>query len=154
MELYLLRHGDYARVPGLKDADCPLSGEGRARMEREAAGAARLGVRPGLVLSSPLRRARETAGIMAAALGSEAAEDARLAPGFDARALADLVLEQGDRPALMLVGHAPDLAEAIGACTGARAEMRKGSLARIDLENPRTLAGVLAWLLPAEALAR
>jgi phosphohistidine phosphatase len=152
MELYLLRHGDYARVSGLKDADCPLSGEGRALMEREAAGAARLGVRPGLILSSPIRRAQETARIMAAALGAEVADDARLAPGFDSAALADIVLEQGDRPALMLVGHAPDLADAIRACTGGRAEMRKGSLARIELENPRSLAGVLAWLLPSEAL--
>jgi phosphohistidine phosphatase len=153
MELYLLRHGDYAKKPGVSDASCPLSPEGRASMERTAAAAARLGVKPGLILSSPLARARQTADIMAGVLGAPVTTDPRLAPGFGPEALADIVLEQRDRGSVMLVGHAPDLADAVAACAGGRVRMGKGTLARVELESPRSLAGTLAWLLPTEALA-
>jgi phosphohistidine phosphatase len=152
MELYFLRHGDYAKKPGLKDAECPLSEQGIELMEREAAFMARLGVRPDLVLTSPLLRARQTAEIVARGLGLAGAHvvEARLGPGFGSKALEDILLERRDCAALMLVGHAPDLADAISACTGGGVEMKKGSLARVDIGNPRSLSGSLAWLLPPQ----
>jgi phosphohistidine phosphatase len=153
MELYFLRHGDYAKKTGLKDAECPLSEQGAALMEREASFIARLGVRPDLVLTSPLLRARQTAEIMARGLGLSSAPvvDARLGPGFGSKALGDILLERRDSAVLMLVGHAPDMSDAIGACIGGSGvEMKKGSLARVDIGNPRSPSGALVWLLPPQ----
>ena len=69
MELYLLRHGiaESAR-PGMKDAERALTEEGRVKLRRVLKRAKEAGVEPDLILSSPYRRATETADLAAAAL--------------------------------------------------------------------------------------
>ncbi|HET9599219.1 MAG TPA: histidine phosphatase family protein, partial [Anaeromyxobacteraceae bacterium] len=70
--LYLVRHGESAGNvdPALRRGDDPpLTERGRAQAARAAAALAGKGVRA--VFSSPLRRARETAGAIAAAAGVE-----------------------------------------------------------------------------------
>ncbi len=154
MEIYFLRHGEYQKKAGHKDAECPLSENGGAQMEREASFLARLGIRPDLVISSPLARARQTAEIVARPLGLRDAivVDERLAPGFGPKELGHILQEHGGSASLMLVGHEPDFSKIIAACTGGRVECRKGSLARVDLGTPTALQGVLAWMLPPEVL--
>ncbi|MBV8904023.1 MAG: histidine phosphatase family protein, partial [Acidobacteriia bacterium] len=70
MELYLLRHGiaENGR-PGLKDADRALTAEGKDKLKRVLVRARGAGVEPGVILSSPYRRALETAQIAAESLG-------------------------------------------------------------------------------------
>ena len=156
MEIYFLRHGDYQKKPGMKDAECPLSEQGLSQMEREAISIAGLGLRLDLIITSPLVRARQTAEIIARPLRLPNAPlaDDRLAPGFDAGALARILQEHAAATAIMLVGHEPDFSRTISACTGGgRVECRKGSLARVDIGKPSPLEGVLAWLLPPDVLA-
>src|SRR5690348_7743583 len=70
MEIYLLRHGIAASAkPGTKDADRALTEEGREKLARVLKRAKGAGVDPDLILSSPLRRAMETAEQAAQALG-------------------------------------------------------------------------------------
>ena len=69
MKLYVTRHGETelnasGRVSGLDDV--PLTGRGRAQAEALARAAQGKGI--DLVITSPLRRARETAATVAAAL--------------------------------------------------------------------------------------
>jgi probable phosphoglycerate mutase len=67
---HLLRHGRTEHTPERRYSgrnDLPLSLTGRAEAEAAAARAGELGI--GAVVASPLRRARETAEIVAAALG-------------------------------------------------------------------------------------
>jgi phosphohistidine phosphatase SixA len=57
--------------------------------------------------------------------------------------------------AIMLVGHEPDFSQTIGALTGGRVVVKKGGLARVDLQpDSGALAGDLVWLIPPKVLIR
>lgn len=156
MELYLLRHahaGDPAKWTG-DDARRPLTAKGRGQAERLGRLLAGLGLRPDAIVSSPLARADETAAIVADALGVTVATDDRLAPGFDGLALDGLIHDLGRPVRLVVVGHDPDLSELLAELVGTRAaSLRKGALARVDLEpdDPEGTA-VLRWLVPPDLL--
>jgi phosphohistidine phosphatase len=156
--IYFLRHGK-AAPRGTWEGDDglrPLTPEGEALMRREAAGLRRLGVAPDAIVTSPLVRARETAAIVAEALGvhDRLFEDARLAHGFDARCLERIAAARPEATDLMVVGHEPEfsatIAELIG---GGFVDIKKGGLARVDVSGPGLEDGVLAWLLTPALLA-
>jgi phosphohistidine phosphatase len=158
MEIYFLRHGDAGAAEGWKgsDAERPLSKEGAARMEKEAAAIARLRPTLDMILTSPLVRARQTAEIVARKLRLTQAliVEERLAPGFAAADLKRILKERRASRGLLLVGHEPDFSRVISACIGGGSvECRKGSLIRVDMDDPASLSGVLVWLLPPGALA-
>jgi phosphohistidine phosphatase len=135
------------------DAGRPLTKEGIAKMRVGARAMHRLGLRLDVVLSSPLVRARETAAIVARELGLELQLDEKLAPGCDITQLFALLGEQRAAERVMLVGHEPDFSSVIGALTGgSRVLMKKGGLARVDIEQLEQGAGALVWLLPPRVL--
>jgi phosphohistidine phosphatase len=158
MELYFLRHGEAAQQGDWDggDDERPLSREGTTRMKREAAaiGGMKLGIE--LIVTSPLVRARQTADIVARELHlrESLVIDDRLAPGFGRDAFAQVLKKYSSRKTLMLVGHEPDFSEVIAACIGGgRIECKKGGLARVDIDDPSSLHGVLVWLIPPRVLA-
>src|SRR5579884_3785801 len=64
MEIYLLRHGIAEDpAPGTTDADRALTAEGRKKLRTVMDAAFDAGVCPALVITSPLRRAVQTAEI-------------------------------------------------------------------------------------------
>ena len=155
MELYFLRHGIAADAgpTGLGDADRPLTKEGIAKMQAGARGMRRLGLRLDALLSSPLVRAHETAAIVARVFGLELQLAEKLAPGCDLAQLFALLGEYRAAERLMLVGHEPDFSSLIGALTGgSNVLMKKGGLARVDIERLEQGIGTLAWLLPPRVL--
>jgi len=94
------------------------------------------------ILTSPAARARETAEILAAATGAPLEVSPALASGrSDGRALLRLAAETGAGAAL--VGHNPELAEAVILAAGREEEVKPGAIAALDL-----LPGgpALAWL--------
>jgi phosphohistidine phosphatase len=155
--LYLLRHadaGDPAAWAG-SDDERPLSKRGRKQARRLGRHLADLGADIDAVLTSPKVRAADTAKVVAKAIGVKAAEDVRLAGGFDAAGLGALLGElDGSATSAMLVGHDPDLSEVASWLTDAPLALRKGALARIDLAGRDVAAGsgTLRWLLPPDAL--
>jgi len=159
MDVYFLRHGDAGAAGAWKgrDDERPLSKEGAAQMEKVAATMALLRLHVDMILTSPLLRARQSAEIVARKLhllDSLLAEE-RLAPGFGAAQLEKILADHRDRAALLLVGHEPDFSRVISACAGgARVTCGKGSLARVIIDDAASLQGILAWLVPAEVLAR
>jgi phosphohistidine phosphatase len=158
MEIYFLRHGDAGTAEGWKgsDAERPLSKEGAARMEREAAAVAELRPTLDAILTSPLVRARQTAEIVAKRLrlAKVLVLDERLAPGFGPAELEEILEERRASRGLMIVGHEPDFSRVISACIGGGAvECKKGSLIRVDMDDISSLTGVLVWLLPPRVLA-
>jgi phosphohistidine phosphatase len=158
MEIYFLRHGDAVKTSSGKggDGERLLSTEGAARMKREAGAIASLRLGLQLIVTSPLVRARQTAQIVAQALGmlDACAIDERLAPGFGPEALLSILREHRAATALLLVGHEPDFSQTIAACIGGgRVQCGKGGLARVDLDDPDSIRGALAWLLPRRVLA-
>jgi phosphohistidine phosphatase len=159
MDVYFFRHGDAGAAGAWKgrDEERPLSKAGAAQIEGEAAAMARLRVHVDMILTSPHLRARQTAEIVARRLHQldSLASEERLAPGFGPAQLEKILAEHRDRAALLLVGHEPDFSKVISACAGgARVTCGKGSLARVIIDDAASLQGILAWLVPAEVLAR
>ncbi|HKU67300.1 MAG TPA: phosphohistidine phosphatase SixA [Candidatus Baltobacteraceae bacterium] len=157
MKLYFLRHGVAADTDGWKgsDAERPLTDEGRKSMEREAKALANLNLAPDVILTSPLVRAKQTAEIVAGRLHRDdrVIEDVHLAEAFDVNVLGQLLRKHGDAQAVMLVGHEPDFSRTIGELTGgARVDLKKGGLARVDLSDASSTSGELVWLIPPKVL--
>lgn len=162
MNLILMRHGDALDVgaPGVRrDADRPLSATGRRVTAAVAQGLADRGVRPDLVLSSPLVRAAQTAEIVARECGGIPVHpcDALAPGGSPADVTVSVRLSAG--ACVVAVGHMPDLSELaaylIDAGTGARLVFRKSGVCAITFEGaPRGAAGQLEWLAPPEWIAR
>jgi phosphohistidine phosphatase len=156
MKLYFLRHGQAGSRQDWQEDDSkrPLTVEGKKRMQREAAAVWRLDPSLDVIISSPLVRALQTAEIVAKARGSAVrlVTDGRLAPGFGPERLRAIVAEHRNAKGLMLVGHEPDLSETISQVTGGRIVMKKGALACVEVEDPSSLEGTLAWLIPPKVL--
>lgn len=111
-----------------------------------------------LVVSSPLPRARQTADAVAEAFGKHATlqQDERLAPGMTTDTASEVILEFGKKaPALMLVGHAPDLGELasylIGGKEGA-VEMRKAAIVCFETVRAGLGGSALRWLINPKCL--
>src|SRR4051812_12346816 len=69
MQIYLLRHGIAEDAkPGQPDSERALTGEGRDKLRRVLKRARSAELDPGVILSSPYRRAVETAAVAAEVL--------------------------------------------------------------------------------------
>ncbi len=166
MRLLLFRHGpaeerENWRARGGSEARRPLTADGRRRTRAAARGLARLVEVPGRVATSPLTRARQTAAVLARALGAgapevqrflapSAAPDAAL-PWLSGRAAA------GDR-LVAVVGHEPhlgELASLLLAGEGSFVRFRKAGAALLDLgDRPGPGKARLLWLLEPSSLRR
>jgi phosphohistidine phosphatase len=127
MQLVLLRHGEALAGGPFADADRPLTSGGAETLERVGRGLARVGVAPAWVLASPALRCRQSAEILAAALGVPAAHQrvaAELAVGEPVERLWDPLAAHADAAALLVVGHEPQLAAAARVLLGGRAAVR------------------------------
>ena len=127
MRLILVRHAKAAS--GEPDEARPLTSEGH---EAALALGEQLGsLRPDAVLSSPLLRARQTAGPIAAVAGVELEIDGRLAPGATLEELRATVAGHGET--VVVVGHEPDCGLIVEALTGAPHGFRPGDYAEVEL---------------------
>lgn len=154
MQLYFLRHGvaDGSGWNG-DDFHCPLTPEGKARMEKSARTMEAMGLELDRIVSSPLTRALETAEIVAQRLGMTVAEDDRLAGGFGVDSLDQMLSDYGQEERIMLVGHEPSFSIVVGSLAGgAEVVCKKGSLARIDLDSFSPPHGRLIWMIPPRLL--
>ena len=134
----LIRHGRAEPQGSGGDAARRLTPEGRDRFAALARRLApRLPVRR--VVSSPYARARETADLLAAALDAEVEEDSRLGSGeSDGARLLALARRLG--PGVALVGHNPELAQALALAGGREVDVPPGTVGAIDTE------GRLLWV--------
>jgi phosphohistidine phosphatase len=152
LRIYFLRHGKaWSRADWHEDDDLrPLTDAGEAVVRAEGRAMKAMGLAPDAIVTSPLARARRTAEIVAAELGmsERLVEDRRLAYGFDARRLAEIVAREAPAASLMVVGHEPDFSATVAELTGGgRVDFKKGGLARVDVRGSQLDDGMLAWLL-------
>ena len=157
MQLYLLRHGIAEdRASTGRDADRRLTDEGRDKLRRVLERAHSVGVRPSLILSSPLRRALETAEIAGRELGYEGkiVRTPALAPESSPQNIWEAVRDYRDESAILLAGHEPLFSATVAYLLGSTREMvhfRKGALVSIDVQTLGAVpAGVLEWMLTAK----
>lgn len=155
MELYFLRHADAEDPkPGQPDAERKLTAKGVKATKAEAAGMKKLGLKVDVILTSPFVRARQTADIVAEALGmGKPVPEEHLASGCDLDGLAAALSRHPGHDAVMVVGHEPDFSAMIGQLVGGAAiDLKKGGLALVRLKQVAPGAGTLCWLLTPEHL--
>jgi phosphohistidine phosphatase len=160
MELYLLRHGiaeDFAATG--RDADRALTAEGKRKLRDLLKVAAQAGVQPSLILSSPYRRAKETAVIAAKALeyGDEIVESNGLIPNAHPQELWEEIRVHKSSAKLLVVSHEPLLSSATAVllnASGLHVDFKKGAILRIDIEGfSAQPSGILKWYLTPRLVA-
>lgn len=125
--IWLLRHAE--AEDGTPDDERALTEKGEDDARAAGAAMARLGIDLNACVSSPKRRALDTARLACEPFGVEPASDERLAGGpFDPREVAD----DDGAVDVLLVGHDPDFSLAVNNMTGAQVRLQKGALAGVD----------------------
>jgi len=154
MQIYLLRHGiaEDAR-PGHADSERALTGEGREKLRRVLKRARAAGVAPDLILSSPYRRAVETADVAIETLGYQGKVVRTPALLADASPI-DLweeIRSRHQEGSVLLASHEPLMSSLAAFLLGSPAlevDMKKGALVRVDCDRQGSQPkGVLKWML-------
>jgi phosphohistidine phosphatase len=160
VNLYILRHASAGtrRLNPLIDVKRPLDKEGKQQCLLIGSYLNALHVQFDLVISSPLKRALQTASLV----GTETGFDGKiqvseaLAPSAAVKDFSAMVAELGNHENVLLVGHNPNLPIFLTSLLGPRINirLRKGAIARVDctrkpgtlhwLVDPRILRGVYA----------
>jgi phosphohistidine phosphatase len=154
--IYLLRHGKAGSPLPANDEARELTKGGVAALRAAAPLWRRLNLRPDIVLTSPLVRARQTAELLCE--GIDAApplDDERLEPGAGWSEMARAIADHPDARRIMFVGHEPDLSRVAQHLSGAASvRMRKGGLACLEFPGvPEPGSGEIAWLLDPDLYA-
>jgi phosphohistidine phosphatase len=162
MRVILFRHGPAAGRDAVRwpdDADRPLTARGAKRTASAARGLARIEPRVGLVASSPLTRAEQTARIVTERCGlGDFETTGALAPGASYRKVLEWLRTHRDSGDVVLVGHEPDLGKLAGTLVfGAPTwlPLRKAGACAIEIDGdfqPGT--GRLVWFLQPKLLRR
>ncbi|MSQ62542.1 MAG: histidine phosphatase family protein [Betaproteobacteria bacterium] len=129
MELILWRHADAEE--GERDLERKLTGKGRKQAARVAQWLQHRLPSKFTLISSPARRARETAD----ALEARYKISDRLAPGAQFKDLIEAAGWPGHKGVLILVGHQPDFGRAAAALVSGRPSdwsVKKGGLWWLD----------------------
>jgi phosphohistidine phosphatase len=135
VRFYLVRHAAAEREPAHDDAARPLTPDGRAGFRAHAHALAG-SIRVALIATSPALRARETAALLAEVTGAPVVEEPALASGRSSGAEVLAVARRlGEGAAL--VGHNPELAEAIASASEEPVEVRPGTVAALELDGGR-----------------
>ena len=153
MIIYFVRHasaGESLSNPK-RDEKRPLDAEGIEQCGFVGRALAALNVQPDVIISSPLKRATQTASLLGNEIGFEA--KLLLEPAMRPEAsFADFrrMLEKyGKYEAIMVVGHNPSITDFLGkmiAKSGCEAQVdfKKGAIARVETERR---AAALNWFL-------
>jgi phosphohistidine phosphatase len=162
MKLYLLRHGiavDRIEAQSGSDWQRPLTKEGMKETRQVACALVKIGVEADVIVSSPLRRATETAEIIRDVLGKglEVQITEALAPGGTASDLYKFLKTFNQSEEIILVGHEPDMGRLAGTLlwTGPELSMpfKKAGVCRIDIVDiPPSSPGILKWFVTPKIL--
>jgi phosphohistidine phosphatase len=160
--VYLLRHGksDWGTLAA-EDAERPLSPRGRKAARLMGRYLSGLDQRPDRVISSPARRARETADLAmrSGAWSCPRDLDDRLYASSPPAVLEVIRACPDAIGRLLLTGHEPTWSELVALLSGgSRVKFPTAALARIDLavdrwSEARPGIGTLIWLIPPRVLA-
>ena len=160
MRIYVLRHGIAEDAPpGGSDAGRALTAEGKQKLRKVLACARESGVQPSLILTSPLKRAVQTAEIAASVLEVKRApiETRALLPSGSPLSVWSEIRAQSVEK-LLLAGHEPLLSAVVAfllGCPALRVDMKKAALVSIEMETPAAEPqGVLNWMITPKVAGR
>ena len=163
MDLYLMRHGvarERAAAAPHRDAERPLTRRGEKRVGQIARALGARGVSFDVILSSPLRRAKETAEIVAGVFkrGVQPVLSRNLRPGGSPAALLEeMATDHHKAASILIVGHEPYLSILISVMLSGRRDvaltMKKGSVCHLSVSSIRYgRCATLEWLMPPAQL--
>ena len=153
MIVYFLRHASAGKSVSNpeKDAARPLDEEGIEQCRYVGRVLAALEIGVDVVISSPLKRATQTASLVANELGHEGKlqiENA-LKPDAEYEDFRKMLQRYQKNEAVMVVGHNPSLSSFLSMATSRRGaddgiDLKKGAVARVEVDNK---SAVLQWCL-------
>ncbi len=163
MKLFLVRHAIAAQLSsgGLaSDVQRPLTEEGKLQMQMVAYGLKSLGIKPDVILTSPLLRTEQTTEILAAVLGGNNIIETTkaLAPGRSSSDVYQALKKYAAAKEVVLVGHEPNLSNLatalLWADTSFIMQFKKAGVCRIDITDvPPTSPGILKWLITPKIIS-
>lgn len=159
MIIYFLRHANAGdpKVDPVKDAKRPIDKLGIEQSHDVGRALAALDVTVDVIISSPLRRATQTAAVVSNELGHEEKIilDDALRPEAGFEQFKELLRRHSRRDSIMVVGHNPSMTEFLNKLliTGGMQhpiELKKGAVAKVEKE--RRSNAVLRWVFPPKVV--
>jgi phosphohistidine phosphatase len=152
MILYFLRHasaGQRKAAPS-EDEKRPLDKEGVRQCRHIGRLLAAMDFEVDVILSSPLKRATQTASLVANEVGYERKIeiDAALRPDASFVTFRRMLDKHAKQEGVMVVGHNPSITEFLSlvvtnGASDTAVDMKKGAIARVDMKGTRS--GLLIW---------
>ncbi|HEY1788732.1 MAG TPA: phosphohistidine phosphatase SixA [Verrucomicrobiae bacterium] len=158
MNIFILRHGIAVErgTEGFeRDSERPLTGKGKSQLRRSAGAMKRMKLRFDLVLSSPYKRARQTAEIVAEELKLKKRvrlSDTLKSENDPETMIAEIAKLKPVPENLLLVGHEPYLSHLISLLVSGDGNLaidfKKGGLCKLEMEKSGGARNAqLSWLL-------
>ena len=153
MILYFLRHASAGQhfINPKKDEKRALDAEGIEQCGFVGRALVALDVQVDVIVSSPLKRATQTASLVGNELGYEGKLqiEAGLRPAATLADFRKLLEKYARQEAIMVVGHNPNLSQFLGAVISdsgceASVDLKKGAVARVEM---RRSSGTLNWCI-------
>jgi phosphohistidine phosphatase len=163
MDLLLVRHADAGDARAFAatarpDDERPLSPRGEQQMRTAAIAIRELLPSCESIVSSPLRRAVQTAELLASAYGLPAPQATHaLVPDSPLPEFESWVRRFGETQAIAVVGHEPHLSSLatwlLTRVNGSRIDLKKGGVCLVQFAGPvHAGSGTLRWLLAPRQL--
>jgi phosphohistidine phosphatase len=158
MILYFLRHASAGEhlVNPKKDEKRALDKDGIEQCGYVGRALAALEAQVDVILSSPLKRATQTASLVGNEMGYEGKLqiETGLRPGASLADFRRMLEKYAKHESIMVVGHNPNLSQFLGAVISesgceASVELKKAAVARVDMRHS---SGTLQWCLTPKAL--
>ena len=164
MRIYLVRHA-IAENAGTSDYEDdslrPLTEKGREKMKKIADALKTLGVEPDLIVSSPYKRASQTASVLAKSLKykEEIAYSDSLVPMGKSDDMIGEINEKYSVDELMLVGHEPNLSTLASVLLAGTPDVsinfKKGGICCLSVDDLHyDRKAVLEWLITPKISTR
>ena len=134
-KLFLLRHAEAIREPGLADIDRPLTSQGQEQARKLADILLKNSLIPDLIITSTAVRALKTAEIVIKQIGYQSRIEKSLQL-YESDSLKHISVIQScakDESSVMIIGHNPVLEELLSSLTESQKHLSTGSLAELEL---------------------
>ncbi len=140
MKLYLMQHA--LAYSSAEDAERALNPEGIRQAKHSASGIKRLGLVFDLIMTSPKRRAKQTAALIAEEVRypySDIMTTEALLPDRTPEELLELLQKESTDSRILIVGHLPHLARLAEALTrGGDLIFENAGLTCLEMSGPKT----------------
>jgi phosphohistidine phosphatase len=157
MEIYIMQHGP--SFPKEQDPEEGLTGEGEKRIHTSGKAIKKMGIDFDVILSSPKKRSKQTAAIIAEETGfppERIIETEKIKAMTPPQETVKALSELSGSNRILIAGHLPSVAEVASLLLteGSKAtiEFERGGCCRIDVEDLPTHSGRLKWYLTPEQL--